>query len=93
MIVLYWTALDSEVFLILCPLHVWKWEEQKMTFQYNVVQCNSIFNYDLCNKHIIEITHATMLNIMGFVKIVAMTGLLHWTALDFTSVPNKRANK
>ncbi len=48
-------------------------KENNKISQYNVVQYNTTFNYELSNKHIIEFTHFRQchqkLNIMSIVKI------------------------
>ncbi len=51
-VLLYWTALYSEVFLIFWPPHVCKWGEKKIRniSQYKIIQYNTTFNCDLSAK-------------------------------------------
>ncbi len=65
MLVLYWTALyfTEMLFLYPEPLMFVNREDKKLdihTSQYNLVQYNTTFNYDLSNEHIIKFTLLTM---------------------------------
>ncbi len=65
--VLYWTALYWEVFLIFCPLHACNREDNKLETPLNII------NYDLSNKFVIEWTRFWQchpkLSIKNFVKV------------------------